>query len=251
MGCSSSRIAEPDQPPARPVQIGRPEAPVLHVPRRVVGPDGVEAPIVDYDLTRRDIERALAFVAEDLNSRRRPLTIVTVGGAVNTLYLRSREATHDVDFFGSHLNNEELRALDAAMQYAQRRSSVPLGGAWLNNETQLHMAPDVRRFVTETALERNTVVFERPGLRVVAAPWSYLFISKANRIGTEYERGYDLDDAVAYLRHWLSQIADNAISTRSIRDLCTRYRREMLSQEVLKRINREYRRRYGDDGIRQ
>ena len=248
MGCFHS-TERPRQPPARPPQIGQPQNITLHVPRRRVNEQGTELQIVDQELTRQNIHRALQYTAEFLNQRRQNLTIVTVGGAINTIYLRSRQTTHDVDFFGSHLQQRQLEMIDEAMQYAERMSSVPLGGAWLNNETQLHMAPDARQFITQRALEQNMVVFHAPGLTVVAAPWSYSFISKSRRLGTQYERSYDLDDAVAYLREWIRRIQGGTVSTEMLRDLCARYRMPMLSDQVLRRINERFRARHSCDGI--
>ena len=37
------------------------------------------------------------------------------------------------------------------------------GAAWLNNETQLHMAPDVRKLVTQRALEQNIMAAKPQG----------------------------------------------------------------------------------------
>lgn len=235
-------------PPNRPLQIGGPQDLTLHVPRRRMDDQNVELQIIDQELTRRNIERALQYVAQYLAEKRQDLTIVTVGGALNTIYLQSRQSTHDVDFFGSHLTQRQLELIDEAMQYAERMSSVPLGGAWLNNETQLHMAPDVRRFVTQSALEQNLIIFERRGLKVVAAPWSYCFISKSQRLGSEWERPYDLDDAVNYLHQW-NRRGQSAPSTRTIQELCSRYKRPMLDSSVLRRIAGRYQSKYNREGL--
>ena len=110
------------------------------------------------------------YTADYLNQSGQNATLVTVEGAVNTIYLRTRQTNHDVDFFGSHLSQRQLELIDEAMQYAERMSSAPLGGAWLNNEIQLHMAPDVRQRLTERALEQNVKVFQAAGLTIVVAP---------------------------------------------------------------------------------
>ncbi|CAK3826863.1 Hypothetical predicted protein [Lecanosticta acicola] len=249
MGCSSSN-SEPSAQQARPVQIGRPQDITLHVPRRQKDAEGAELQVVDQELTRQNIHRALQYTAQYLNERRQNLTLVTVGGAINTMYLRSRQTTHDVDFFGAHLNQRQLQMIDEAMQYAERMSSVPLGGAWLNNEsrcTWLRMLGDTSQTVQ---LEQDMVVFKEPGLTVVAAPWSYSFISKSQRLGSQYERPYDLDDAVAYLAEWNRRMGNEVATARMIQDLCARYRQPMIADPVLRRVNERYRTRHRRDGIR-
>lgn len=243
--CSADQSNEP---PNRPANIGRPENLTLHVPRRRVDDQGIELQIVDQELTSQNIRKALEYVAQYLAGKRQSLTVVTVGGALNTILLRSRQSTHDVDFFGSHLTHGQLELIDEAMQYAERMSSIPLGGGWLNNETQLHMAPDVRNFVTQAALEQNTVVFQEPGLKLVAAPWSYCFVSKSQRLGSQYERSYDLDDAVNYLYQWNHQ-GNESVTPQLIREFCRRYKRPTLDAAVLGRIQDRYQLRHSRPGI--
>ena len=63
------------------------------------------------------------------------ITLVAVGGAVNTILLQSRATTQDVDFFCKLLVQPHLEVLRSAGQYAVERSSVPLSKDWLNNAT--------------------------------------------------------------------------------------------------------------------
>lgn len=65
------------------------------------------------------------------------LTIYVAGGAVNTIYLRSRHSTGDVDFFGA---NDQSRLLKEASKYAQQHSKSQLGANWFNNSMSLFLS---------------------------------------------------------------------------------------------------------------
>lgn len=144
----------------------------MHVPRPRLDYAERLIPIEDYELDRRTLRAALTTMADYIDSQHEHITVITVGGAVNTMLLQTRQTTHDVDFFGTNLNNTQRVLLDDAAKYAERRSPTPLGGEWLNNQTMLWLPPDVHRTVTEEALLQNDVVFDKRGLKVIAAPWN-------------------------------------------------------------------------------
>lgn len=171
----------------------------IHVPRNRTDQHGMPVPKTTEEIRREDMEGALALMAEYLQGRDANITAITVGGAVNAIFLQTRPTTHDVDIFGSTLDNHARVLLDEAMQHAQQNSAVSLGTDWFNTETQLWMTHDIQENLTNTALERNVVVFQMPGLTLLAAPWGYAFTAKLSRIasGTQV-RAYDQDDAVAY-----------------------------------------------------
>jgi predicted nucleotidyltransferase len=95
--------------------------------------------IPEVSLTGDQIKTMLSLVAERLDKKGANITIVAVGGAVNTILLHSRESTGDVDFFyNTKQRNEDVSAiLQAAKEVATDRG---LGDAWLNNHTVLFMA---------------------------------------------------------------------------------------------------------------
>ena len=196
-----------------------------------------------------DINRALSYVAEYLNRHNEDLTITGVGGIINTVYLQTRASTHDVDFCGTNLNNTQRKLLDRAAHHAMRQFSRPLGSAWLNNETTLHMAADVHRDVTARALTQNEIIFRAPGISVIAAPFDYAFASKAQRVGTEFRRSYDVADCAIYLHEWCQRHENQAPSKDGVDQWCRRYRRNLLSKDVLCQNQVEYRHRYGASGI--
>ena len=102
MGCGHSKPK-----PARPGQVQRPGQNTASMPTGgavMVPPtyrDASGRPIThqDFDLDRDTIIRALDHMGQYLDQRGVNATVITVGGAVNTVYLQSRRATHDVDFF--------------------------------------------------------------------------------------------------------------------------------------------------------
>lgn len=81
---------------------------------------------------------------------------------------------------------------------------VPIGGTWLNSETMLWLTIDIHRELTRVSLEQDEIVFESPRLKIVAAPWSYAFTAKVDRIlKPARSRVYDVSDAAVYLRHFI------------------------------------------------
>lgn len=55
-----------------------------------------------FDTSRTNLETAFHHMATYIRSQNANINIVTVGGAVNTIYLQTRAATQDVDFFGGN-----------------------------------------------------------------------------------------------------------------------------------------------------
>ncbi|KAG1865598.1 hypothetical protein C8R48DRAFT_772600 [Suillus tomentosus] len=52
--------------------------------------------VEDKQLTAEDIKRGLGLTAKHLKSKKKQITVVAVGGAINTILLRSRASTADV-----------------------------------------------------------------------------------------------------------------------------------------------------------
>lgn len=221
---------------------------MLHVPRPRVDHDGRVIRIEDHELDRRTLEAALTTMAEFIDRQRQSITIITVGGAVNTLLLQNRQSTQDVDFFGTNLNNDQRILLDEAARYAERQSQTPLGGEWFNNQTMLWLPLNVHRRVTQEALEQNEVVFERRGLELVAAPWNYALCGKMNRLVRPAEtRPYNVTDAVSYLHYYILKHG-GPVSAARIKRWCQAYQKD-TSNDVIRAVNKECRRLYRRDGI--
>lgn len=127
------------------------------------------------------LEKALKNAADYINKKGGNLTIVAVGGAVNCMALRSRNTTHDFDFFNNNFGQQEYELITAAAMAAQKKDKK-LETAWLNNRTIVFMPIDLRNSLTSEAIAQNEVVFEASGLKVVAAPWNYAFCCKVDRL---------------------------------------------------------------------
>ena len=152
------------------------------IPQQQRNEQNLPIPDTYYDLDRNRILRALTYVAQYLAQREKQVSIVTTGGVINTVVIRSRQTTHDVDFLNPRIANGNEAIFLEALQYAQNMSSVPLGSAWLNNHTALWMPSNLVQEVIRNSIDQNAIVFQRPGLTVYAAIWEYAFMTKAARV---------------------------------------------------------------------
>lgn len=153
-------------------------------------------------LSQETLAGALQHVSAYLVSKNRKLTIIAVGGVVNTLLLENRMRTYDVDFFHESLSSKDAALLLRATRHATKQNAA-LAPGWLNNHTVLFIAGPIRRMLTTEAFNQNEVVFDATGLRLLAAPWQYLFCTKVDRIAQTRNntlRPYDQTDAVYYLQ---------------------------------------------------
>lgn len=82
---------------------------------------GYDTPLPD--LTRQTLSTALHHVAKHIHKKNANITIIAVGGAVNTMYLRSRNTTHDVDFFNNNLTAKDFEYLIKGAKEAVKKNS--------------------------------------------------------------------------------------------------------------------------------
>ena len=250
MGCFGSKPSRQQDVRLRPQQhISRPIDPPGSVPRPRRDQHGAPFPAREYALSERNILRALGFVAEFLHRRSKSLVLIAVGGAVNTVLLRTRTTTHDVDFFNTEFSGSELSLIRNAVEYAEERSSVPLGDKWLNNAAGTiggthEQIPEL----VGRARQQNDVIFQQPGLTVYAAPWDYAFVTKVGRITYGTGRAYDPNDAVAYLHQYIRRHGNRPVRVADIRRWGKTYRRNTPDQ-VLREIDNLYRQQHGQHGI--
>jgi hypothetical protein len=192
-------------PPIAGLSISGPTAHQIHIPRNRADPDGLPIQQTSKEMNRGTLEAGLQYMSDYIASKpgAPKVTVPVVGGVVNTLYLRTRPSTHDVDVFGSDLSNAQRVLLDEAMYQAQKH--VPgLGTDWFNTETQMWMTGPVHADLTKSSQDRGVCVFEGKGLALYAAPWEYAFSAKVSRVvAGEHERPYDVDDAVGYIRQYI------------------------------------------------
>ncbi|KAL4801961.1 hypothetical protein BDV18DRAFT_68533 [Aspergillus unguis] len=208
--------------------------------------DGTGRPLVpqSFEINRDRLLHAFQHMADYLQSQGTALTIYVAGGAVNTIYLRSRHTTGDVDFFGA---NDQSRLLKDASKYAQQRSQAQLGANWFNNSMSLFLSRDMEQELMHASRQQGAVLFDRPGLKVYAVPWEYALCGKTDRLTKPTKRPYDTTDAVAYLRECVNSNG-NAIEAHQIESWARRYNKA-VSIDVLREIDAMYKGKYGSHGI--
>ncbi|KAF4448391.1 hypothetical protein F53441_8199 [Fusarium austroafricanum] len=238
--------------PQHQVNVSRPTGGAVLVPPPYRDQQGRPIQHSASELDRNTLMEALTDVAAFLDRQGVRTQLVTVGGAVNTLYLQSRISTHDVDFFLENASSSTHHAIHEAARFANRQRGGRLGAEWLNNATQLFMPVQLQQTLFRAALEQGVVVFEGGGLRVYAAPWSYAFCGKLNRLSDPLSGGeprpYDLADAVVYLHEYLRTTGRQTVGVRQVREWCKQYNKKM-TDEVLRRVDDAYYQQYSRRAI--
>ncbi|KAF8907781.1 hypothetical protein CPB85DRAFT_1192865, partial [Mucidula mucida] len=158
----------------------------------------------------------LSLVAKKLEQVGTKISVVAVGGAVNTIYLKNRATTSDVDlFYYTKKDRKEIRALIRMAREVVGDSPDLLEEDWLNNHTAAFIEEPLIKKLYEEARQQNVIIFDRNGLTVYAAPWRYALLAKMDRLGTVSKaKEYDLGDAVAYLHeivHGASPVAQDRL----------------------------------------
>lgn len=209
--------------------------------------DGTGRPIVhrSFEINRDQLLLAFEHMAEYLRQQGAGLTIYVAGGAVNTIYLRSRHATGDVDFFGA---NEQSRLLKDASKYAQQRSISQLGANWFNNSMSLFLNRALEQDLIAASRRQAAILFNKPGLTVYAVPWEYALCGKTDRLSKPDKRVYDAEDAVAYLRQCVKANGGRAIQAQQVEGWAQRYNKA-VSVGVLMEIDTLYKIKHGEHGL--
>lgn len=232
MGCCSSNPTQPD--------VGD------QLLELAPNPTGTHQPSPDLD--RDTLLTALGNVASYLHSKKAQITVIAIGGAVNTIFFQTRRTTHDVDFFNQNLTKSDGQLIQAASQYAQSQNGN-LQSEWLNNRTIIFIPKDQRKRLTQDAILQNEVVFDAPGLQVLAAPWNYAFSAKLDRIaGSSGSTQYDISDAADYLHRYLTIHHIASIKQSEVQGWARLFGTR-ISAELIQDLNAEYQKRYGRTAI--
>ncbi|CAI6332981.1 unnamed protein product [Periconia digitata] len=203
------------------------------------------------ELDRNTLLRALANVASYIDSRKANITVVAVGGAVNTIFFQSRQSTHDVDFYNHNLRQSDYELIMKGVKFAQSRDPI-LQGEWFNNRTILFIPKAQRSYLTEQAISQNEIIFERPGLKIVAAPWNYAICAKLDRCagaGINGQRPYDYSDAATYLRRYLEMYHLQFVPRSEVWKWAASYS-TTVTDGVLGELNAVFKSLYGREPIR-
>jgi len=197
-------------------------------------------------LDRDTVTSGLGLMARYLHERHQDITIITIGGLVNVLFLQSQTA-YGADFFDVTMRKGQRIMLNEAARHAER-GPVPLGNDWFKEPLTLggRFSWRLRKQLVEEALRQNDVVFEKPGLKLVAAPWEYAMITYMQWLRRGY---YDTDHAIIYLHHYLMKNPGNSPPTMA--DLLALAKKFHLEIDVgyTRMVAIEYRRKYGKAGI--
>ncbi|RBR23883.1 uncharacterized protein FIESC28_03352 [Fusarium coffeatum] len=242
MGCNNSRhVLEMESRPCRPVTLSS------HSAGSAMASSSI---FQDYPgLSRQQIIDAFQKMAEYLNEYGVSVECVAVDGAVNTLYLRSRESTHDVELLLNDPASKESDILSNAASFANTSAQGSLGESWLNSSMQLFLPRYVQTSLFEEAKKQNEIVFEHQGtnggLKVYAAPWSYALCSKLNHSCDNHNRSEGMDDAVDYLYRYLYITGQDYIIAQQIEDWCQMYHQD-VSREAFRRLEQTYARKHGN-----
>ncbi|KAH6856705.1 hypothetical protein B0I37DRAFT_81102 [Chaetomium sp. MPI-CAGE-AT-0009] len=215
------------------------------------GTPGSSAPLPA--LTRPTLEKALTNVGDYLTSKKKTVTVIAVGGAVNTIYLKSRQSMHDVDFYNSRLSVAEFGNLMKAAKDAVDRDPQ-LNEGWFNNHTVFFIPQSQRDSLTTQAFAQNEVIFQHGGLKVLAAPWQYAFCCKVDRLaggGVVSPQNYDLSDAVHYLARYLAKHKLTTVTLTTVKQWFTGYglRWGAGNDQVIAHINAAYKTKFGVEKV--
>ncbi|KAB8356500.1 hypothetical protein FH972_024083 [Carpinus fangiana] len=236
------------------IQISSPTLAVRLTPKAERDPQ-TGLPIVhpDRQISRTELLEALYDVAAHMEARGQSVTLVTVGGAVNTILLETRESTHDVDFFSSRLSDSQISLVSQAGRDANAKCiskfGEQLGRKWLNNETTLYLGPSLLDRITRLAEVQNEPVFTAPGLTILAAPWNYAFISKLNRMQQPEKKDYDPKDAAHYLRRYLQREGRDTVKWTEVAQWGIDFGHETIKEADGAEVNEEYKRAYRVNAI--
>jgi len=200
-------------------------------------------------MTADTIRQGLTTVASTLNAKGLNVSIIAVGGAINTLYLQTRASTGDVDFFyRTKTRHEDVTQLIAAANSA--RETLKLDEHWLNNHTALFIQEGVIQRLYDEGVTQNDVVFNAPGLTVYAAPWRYALCAKLDRLSKTGARPYDMSDAVDYLGRLIGKRGGRQTVKKSeLRAWADEFKFTVPSDDLIKRLGDEYKKKYGGVGI--
>jgi hypothetical protein len=119
---------------------------------------------------------------------------------------------------------------------------------WFNNKTMLFIPQNLRQQVVIDALQQNYEVFSAPGLRVIAAPWSYALMTKPDRMAGGGVILYDSADAATYLHQNLSYYQRRNVPIQIIQGLARKYQLRLRVEDV-RVVNQQYQAMFGELGI--
>ena len=208
---------------------------------------------VDLGADIATFEEALRVMAGYLACHNQDLTIITVGGPINTLLLKEQRTRQHLDYLGIDFGSQQRKIFREAARYAESRCSGTLGDAWFNKpgNEPLTFPRDVSVAIIGNAINQNEIVFQARGLTILAAPWDYAFCASLSRLTLGHPslcRPYELSDAIAYLRRYIETHGDRQVSIQQIQSWARTYGTS-LTETMARYVSGRYRIIYKRDGV--
>ena len=209
----------------------------------------------ELNISHDDLLAGLKAMASHLHGRGAHVTIVVMGGAVNTLFLETRDYTRDVDFFTS---DNWATLLKEASKAAQTQSGGVLGPDWFNNGAGRLLRPRIRREAFDAALEQNEILLDDPGMTALVAPWIMCFVAKLQKIAWQPEivQEYDFADAAHYLQQHIRKSGGMRLTVTEVYQWAAYYEKTIdmdtegtMRNKTLPRVNKLHQQFYQTDGL--
>ncbi|KAK8155183.1 hypothetical protein BKA80DRAFT_282914 [Phyllosticta citrichinensis] len=269
MGCLPSRPSRASKrTPPRAPPPDRCISPPIGGPIMVPSPrpgHKTDDPSLNPELTRADLLHALDLTSLHLDHHNaEPIMIIALGGALHVLHLRSRLTTSALQFFHPAPASPQNAALAAAAAAAfavpasglqerknRTRNAPRLQPNWLTNAVLLSLPLRLQAHLAAAACRQNdTVYVSRNGrLRVLAAPWEYVFVSAVARMSWSGQRPWDMADAVAALRRWVGLRGGRPVKGAELLSRAEGVYGVFVAREVLRDVEGVYEAVWGVRGV--
>jgi len=118
----------------------------------------------------------------------------------------------------------------------------------MNNRCVLFIPRSQKEYLYNEAVRQNDVVFQAPGLKVLAAPWNYAVSAKLDRVGGASpfgSRPYDLPDPVGYLHRYLTINRLGAVRQSDVASCAQSFDHKHFHSSTLQSLDDKYARTYG------
>ncbi|KAI9733949.1 MAG: hypothetical protein M1834_002605 [Cirrosporium novae-zelandiae] len=178
-----------------------------------------------------------------------PIRIITAGGFLAVSFLKSRDATGDIDYLLDPewaQDNDIKEPLHEAIQKVGRK--LQFNDQWINEDLALFITKTSRVELFEQALEQNIILWEGPNLHVLAAPLEWALERKLRRIYSA-DRGrkaeFDLHDAIAILKH-LRDKQNGPLDSNYIRRMNANKFDVLPDSATMDRVATAYQRKYSE-----
>lgn len=182
-----------------------------------------------------------------------PIRIISSGGFLAVSYLKNRDSTGDIDYLidPEFAGDREVQAaLRTAIHAVADRFEFT--NKWINEDMAIFVTKEARRTLFAQAERQGITLFRGEHLEILAAPLEWALERKLRRIHAadrDRKAEYDMADAVALLRH-LKERNQRPLDAEWIRTMNTNGFDILPNDETMRRVAREYRRKYHEDVFR-